>query len=162
MLVSGCKKDEKAKAEENEQRLKNIMKQDLAKLPHAPMPAEKKDKKDVPIVVSEQVKAKWKNITLTITDKTKKSETDITISVGGKGNIAGTNVAIEIKEFLPHFMMDAKGIISETNELKNPAVRVVIIEKDKTIYTGWIFKKHPSVPLFMHDVFEIKLKNAGM
>ncbi len=70
-------------------------------------------------------------------------------------------MVLEIKEFLPHFVMDAKGITSETNELKNPAVRVVIKEKNKIIYTGWVFKKHPSVPLFIHDTIDIKLKNAN-
>jgi hypothetical protein len=164
LFLVGCQKKEEPKMSDGEKRLMNIMKEGAkSDSPASPHGANKlENKKNVPIVVSEQVKAKWKNITLTITDKTKKSETDITIPISGKGNIAGTNVEIELKEFLPHFMMDAKGIISETNELKNPAVRVVIIEKDKTIYTGWIFKKHPSVPLFMHDVFEIQLKNAGV
>jgi len=161
VIFAGCKKSEEQKAAQNEERLKNILKQDLAQPPHAPMPADKKDKKDVPVIVSPEVKAKWKNITFTVTDKAKKSGNDFTVPINGKSNITGTNMEIEVKDFLPHFIMGEKGIISETNELKNPAARVVITEKNKVIYTGWIFKKYPAVPLFMHDVFEIQLKNAG-
>ncbi|MCX5717599.1 MAG: DUF2155 domain-containing protein [Nitrospirae bacterium] len=162
IVIAGCKKSQEQKAVENEDRLKNVLKQDLAKPLHEPMPADKKDKKDVPVIVSPEVKAKWKNITFTVTDKTKKSGNDFTISTNGKSNIPGTNMEIEVKDFLPHFIMGEKGIISETNELKNPAARVVITEKNKIIYTGWIFKKYPAVPLFTHDTFEIQLKNAGV
>jgi hypothetical protein len=161
VVIAGCKKSVEQKAVENEERLKNIVKQDIEKPLHEPMPADKKEKKEVPVIVSPEVKAKWKNVTFTVTDKTKKSGNDITVPVNGKTAIAGTNMEIEVKDFLPHFIMGEKGIISETNELKNPAARVVITEKNKTIYTGWIFKKYPAVPLFTHDVFEIQLKNAG-
>ena len=162
IIIAGCKKNEEQKAVENAERLKNILKQDLAKPLHEPMPADKKDKKDIPVIVSSEVKAKWKNITFTVTDKTKKSGNDFTVPINGKSNITGTNMEIEVKDFVPHFIMGEKGIISETNELKNPAARVVITEKNKIIYTGWIFKKYPAVPLFMHDTFEIQLKNAGV
>lgn len=130
---------------------------------HAKManPVINKDKKSVPIVVPEQVSKKWLNVVIAVTNKPRNSETKQTYKIGGEGNIKGTSMVLEIKEFLPHFVMDAKGITSETNELKNPAVRVVIKEKNKIIYTGWVFKNHPSVPLFIHDTIDIKLKKAN-
>jgi len=156
ILLTGCGKSTSASGEDH-----SSPPQDIAQHAHGTAILNK-DKKSVPIVVPAQVNKKWHSVVITVTNKAKNSEADYKFKSGSQGNtINGTNMALEIKEFLPHFVMDGKGITSASNELKNPALRAVITENGKVIYSGWIFKKHPSVPLFMHDKIDIKLKGTG-
>ncbi len=160
-LLIGCEKHQDAQAARKDNGLNTLPRQDFAVPEHAtPFAQNNRGKQDVAVNIPAKIKGKWQRVVVTLTDKESKSETDYTVAVGGRAALTGTNRVIEIKAFVPHFVMDAKGITSESIELKNPAAKAVITENGKVIYTGWLFKKHPSVPLFMHKEIDVQLKDA--
>jgi hypothetical protein len=97
---------------------------------------------------------------MAIHNKETDSIEDVIIKLNSEYIIPGTNIRIEIGEFLPDFMMSGNNFISKSNEPKNPAVRVSIFENDRQIYKGWMYAKYPSIKPFQHSKYSIIFKEG--
>ncbi|MFH0808914.1 MAG: hypothetical protein V2A77_00355 [Pseudomonadota bacterium] len=111
------------------------------------------------IVVPAQVKNGWKAVVLEMTE-TGGASKSYEIAVNGGMAVPGSGLTLKVVSFLPDFKMTAEGFTSSSNEPKNPAAKVVVVEKGKTIFEGWLFKLHPDVHPFQHPKYRLTLKNG--
>ena len=114
-------------------------------------------KKEAVVVVPDSVKGKWKAVKIAITNKETNRETVYTVPVGSDMAIAGTNLSIRVETFLPHFMMEGTTLTSQSNEPKNPAAQIRIMEGGKEIFKGWLFSLYPTTHAFQHPKYGFTL-----
>jgi len=114
-----------------------------------------------PVVeVPEVVKGKWKGVVLVVEDKEKKDTKEHTVNLGEKFKIPGSDLAIEVKEYFPSFVMQGSSITSTSNEANNPAAQVVVTEGGSEVFSGWLFARYPTTHAFSHPRFAITLKGG--
>jgi hypothetical protein len=111
------------------------------------------------VVVSEAVKKGWKGVVVQVTEKGGASK-DYQVAIHGKLDIPGSSLTVQVEEFLPDFKMTPQGITSVSNEPKNPAVKVVVVEGGKPVFKGWLFKMFPDAHPFQHPKYHLSLKNG--
>jgi hypothetical protein len=143
-LLSGCGKKEEAKPKRVEPRPVS---------PHVPGMA----KKPTTVVVPPFVEGKWKAVKISFTDKLSGKEAVYTIPVGGTQTIPDSGVTIRVETFLPHFTMEGTTLTSQTNQPKNPATQVIVLENGQPIFKGWLFSMYPTTHAFQHPKFGFKL-----
>ncbi len=141
VAVSGCSKKEEPKPE------------GMAS-PHGEMATKKKESV---IVVPESVKGKWKAVKIAVTDKDANKETIYTVNIGSDFAIPGSGLSIVVDTFLPHFTMDGTTLTSQSNEPKNPAAQIRIIEGGKEVFKGWLFSLYPTTHSFNHPKYGFTL-----
>lgn len=117
-------------------------------------------KSDKPVVVPDDVKKKWSKVKLAIEDKDAKKTTEYTVKIGGVLEPPGTDLKVSVGEFLPDFRMDETAISSASSEPNNPAVKVEVFEKGKSIFKGWLYVKFPGIHPFEHSRYNITLKEG--
>jgi len=123
------------------------------------MPESDRVKKgQMPLVVPADVQKKWKAVVIEVANKETNDQKDYMVDINKDFVIPDTNIKLNVLAFLPDFSISAKGITSRSNELKNPAAKVVIYEDNTKIFEGWLFEKLPTIHPFEHKVFAIKLK----
>ncbi|HEY3308407.1 MAG TPA: hypothetical protein VGJ93_08110 [Desulfuromonadaceae bacterium] len=69
-------------------------------------------------------------------------------------------MSIEVETFLPAFTMEGSTMTSASNDLKNPAAKVRIVESDSGVFKGWLFTRYPTTHAFIHPRFSFKLMDA--
>jgi hypothetical protein len=114
-------------------------------------------KKESFVVVPGIVKGKWKAVKIAVTDKVTNKENVYTVAIGSGFAIPNTNLEIRVDNFLPHFIMDGTTLTSQTNEPKNPAAQIRIIEGGKEIFKGWLFSLYPTTHAFQHPKYGFTL-----
>ena len=115
-----------------------------------------------PVVeVPEIVKGKWKAVVLVVEDKEKHTTKEQTVALGEKYKIPGSDLAIQVKQFFPSFVMQGSSITSTSNEPNNPAAQVSVTEGGSEVFNGWLFARYPTTHAFTHPRFAITLK-AGV
>jgi hypothetical protein len=112
------------------------------------------------VVVPDSVKGKWSAVVITIEDKVANTSEDVKIPINSDYTIKDSNVKIKVGDFLPDFKMDGITITSSSNELKNPAVRVIVYEGDEEIFKGWLYSKFPAIHPFQHEKYSLLLKEG--
>ena len=115
---------------------------------------------EMKVVVPEDIKSKWKGVVFTIIDRESNSAKDYTVQLNGKVTIPDSKIEVQTEEFLPDLKIDGNIYTTETYNLLNPAIHVLITEDGKEIFKGWLFQKFPSVHPFKHQRFGITLKEA--
>ena len=108
-------------------------------------------KKESVVIVPDSVKGKWKAVVVAVTDKTTNKEAQYTVTIGSTLAIPNSNLAIKVENFLPQFTMEGTTLTSLSNEPKNPAAQVRIMEGGKEIYKGWLFTLYPTAHAFQHS-----------
>jgi hypothetical protein len=114
-------------------------------------------KADLKIVVPETVKGEWKAVKLEVTDKSTNSIKEVTISLNSEYSIPDSNLKIKVGDFLPDFRMEGTIITSASNEPKNPAIQLTVLENGKEIFKGWLYSKFPSIHPFQHEKYSLRL-----
>jgi hypothetical protein len=145
------------------QDLTQPMKTPEAASPQGPMAAPHGNlgtKEQKVIEVPADVKKTWHKVKLVFADKSTKKTKEFTADVNSKLEIPGTDLKVAVGEFLPNFKMMGSTITSGSNEPTNPAVRVEIFEKGKSVFKGWLFAKMPEIHPFEHDKYELILKEG--
>jgi len=140
-VVAGCSKKEEAKPEQ------------MAS-PHGEMATKKKESV---VVVPESVKGKWKAVKIAVTDKAANKETVYTVAIGASLAIPDTGLTIAVDTFLPQFTMDGTTLTSQSNEPKNPAAQIRIMEGGKEVFKGWLFSLYPTTHAFNHPKYGFTL-----
>jgi hypothetical protein len=114
-------------------------------------------KTDLKIVVPEFVKGKWKAVKLEVTDKSTNQIKEVTINLNSEYSIPESNLKIKVGDFLPDFRMEGSIITSASNEPKNPAIQLTVLEDGKEIFKGWLYSKFPSIHPFQHERYGLRL-----
>ncbi len=121
-------------------------------------PFKPKRKSTRTIEVSEEIKNKWKEVSIHVRDKKSGASEHYKVQINSDFTVPDTDLNIKVGEFLPHFTMPSGGkIISASSEPQNPALRVVINEKDEEKYRGWLFAKFPEMHAFEHEKYAVSL-----
>ncbi len=124
---------------------------------------------DIPVIsgepktiIPEDIRKKWKGVRLVVEDLRRKSMDEYSLNIGEELKLPESRVTIKVVEFLPDLKIDERkeGTIftSETNELKNPAVHIVIKDDGNIVFKGWLFSLFPDIHPFRHERFGITLK----
>jgi len=114
-------------------------------------------KKEATVVVPDAVRGKWKAVKIAVTDKTTSRDAVYTVPVGASFTVPSSNMVIKVENFLPHFIMEGTTLTSQSNEPKNPAAQVRIIEDGKEIFKGWLFSLYPTTHAFQHPRYGFTL-----
>lgn len=138
-LVAGCGKKEEKKAEET-----------------VPMSGHV-TKKEAVVVVPDSVKGKWKAVKIAVTNKETNKETVYPVAIGATFAIPNSGLSVKVENFLPHFMMEGTTLTSQSNEPKNPAAQIRIMEGGKEIFKGWLFSLYPTTHAFQHPQYGFAL-----
>ena len=118
------------------------------------------------IIVPDSVKGKWSAVKLVVEDKVKKESKEYTVNLNSDFKIPDSNLKIHVGDFLPDFKMQGLTLTSASNEPKNPAVAVRVMEGNKQIFPaeekkwGWLFSRMPSVHPLNHPKYMIILKEG--
>ncbi len=114
-------------------------------------------RKESVVVVPDTVKGKWKAVKIAVTDKTANKETVYTMPLGADFPLPGSNMVVRVENFLPHFSMEGTTLTSQSNEPKNPAAQVRIMEGGKEVFKGWLFSLYPTTHAFQHPKYGFTL-----
>ncbi len=114
-------------------------------------------RKEATVVIPASVKGKWKAVKIAVTDKVNGKETVYTVAIGNAVTIPGANLTLKVDTFLPHFVMEGTTLTSQSNEPKNPAAQIRIMEGGKEIFKGWLFSLYPTTHAFQHPRYGFTL-----
>lgn len=113
-------------------------------------------------IIPDDIRKKWKGIKLVVEDRQRKYIDEYSVNIGDELTIPQSKMVIKVVEFLPDLKIDERkeGTVftSETNELKNPAVHILIKEDGKVVFKGWLFSLFPDIHPFKHERFGVILK----
>lgn len=168
LAVSGCKKTQQESAEQ--QGVSSPAGQgalpeghpavgapagDMAKVAHSNIKSQKG------VVLSEDVKAKWKEVKMEITDTSTKATEVLTLKVGETVPLKKDGFKLKVEAFVPDYAIVEDHIESRSNEPKNPAVLVELMEGDKTTARGWVFKDFPEFNSYNNERIHLTLVSPG-
>lgn len=128
--------------------------------PGTERPSDVPDLSNAQIVVPDMVKGKWKAVKLMVEDKKTNQISEHIVNIGEEYTLPDSEVKVKIGEFLPDLIIQGTVFTSVTNELKNPAVRVIISENGKELFRGWLFSLFPTMHPFQHPRFAVTLKDV--
>ena len=109
------------------------------------------------VLVPDEVRGQWKSVRIKVLDKSTSKESTYTIDLGYEFTVAKSNVKIKVDNFLPAFAMQGRIITSASNDLRNPAVQIVVSEAGEQIFKGWLFSRFPGTHSFQHERFSFSL-----
>ncbi len=116
------------------------------------------------VVVPESVEGMWQSVKVAVRDQQTGIEDIYSVDIGGSFLLPEEKLRVTVEIFLPAFVMDGKQITSASNRTTNPAVWIVIHEKEKEIYNGWLFGLYPDTHAYQHPRYNFSLlgyKPAG-
>ena len=124
--------------------------------PSVPPAPEKKAGNGTPLeFVKGPEQGKWKSVKIGITDKQMSRDLICTVDIGSSVAIPESGLVIAVHQFLPHFQMRGKQVLSLSNKPKNPAAFVTITDNDRKNGTngtplelnGYLFARYPNTAL---------------
>ncbi len=113
------------------------------------------------IKVPTEVSETWESAIVKIENKKDGSSTSQTIPLHSDYSIPGTSLTLKVGDFLPQFTMDGGVITSLSNEPKNPALHVAVLDQNKKIFEGWLFQRFPTMHPFTDDRVAITLVGSN-
>lgn len=153
---SGEKKAQEAAPQEQQQALPeghqpvDKMQEDISKVQHANIKTQKT------VSLSNEVKAKWKEVRLELVDNASGAKETVTIKVGGDVKLK-EGVKLRVDALVPDYAIAENTIESRSNEANNPAVLLELVEGDKTVARGWVFRDYPEFNSYNDGKFTVKL-----
>jgi hypothetical protein len=118
------------------------------------------------VAIPDSVKGKWSAAKIIVEDKVDKTKQEYTVKLNSDFKIPNSNLKIHVGEFLPDFKMEGVNLTSGSNEPRNPALGIRVLENSKQIFPaagkqwGWLFAKVPSIHPFEHSKYAITLKEG--
>lgn len=109
------------------------------------------------VTVPDMVKEGWQDIKIEVLNKQTNQKNTVTVPIGGEVNIPDSKLRIKAEYFLPEFTMEGRNITSASNEPKNPAVYIMVVEDGEEIFKGWLFAQFPSAHQFEHPNYSLAL-----
>jgi hypothetical protein len=114
-------------------------------------------KKESVIKVPDSVKGKWRAVKISVLDKETHQETVLTIPIGQATQVPGSSISLAVEVFLPQFIIDGTALTSLSNEPKNPAALVRILENGKELHKGWLYSLYPTTHAYQHPKYGFTL-----
>ncbi len=114
-------------------------------------------KKETKVVVPGEVKKQWKSVIILLINKENNKKTEYEIEIGKSMELGDSGLNVEVVYFLPDFKMEQDKITSASNELKNPAVHIIVNENGKNPVKLWLFYNYPDVHAFIHPKYQLTL-----
>lgn len=107
--------------------------------------------------IAPAVQAKWKEATIEVTDaSTKKTET-FTVKTGSTVELKGSGFKVKLEAVVPDYAIIGDAVESRSNDDRNPAVLVELIEKDKSVARGWVFRNFPDFNSYKDSRIQVVL-----
>jgi hypothetical protein len=160
LAFTGCSGEKKAEAPAQPEQAQQAMpeghqpvdkmQEDISKVQHANIKTQKT------VSLTSEVKAKWKEVKLELIDNASGAKDAVTIKVGGDVKLK-EGVRLKVDALVPDYAIAENTIESRSNEARNPAVLLELIEGDKTVARGWIFRDFPEFNSYNDGKFTIKL-----
>lgn len=160
LAFTGCSGEKKAQEAapaqeqqalpEGHQPVENKMQEDISKVQHANIKTQKT------VALSDEVKAKWKEVRLELVDNASGAKDTVTIKVGGDVKLK-EGVRLKVDAIVPDYAIAENTIESRSNEANNPAVLLELVEGDKTVARGWVFRDYPEFNSYNDGKFTVKL-----
>jgi hypothetical protein len=113
-----------------------------------------------PTVIPEALKGKWTAVKLQVEDKKANQSQEYVVKLGGELAIPSSTLVVQAEEFLPDLKIEGSSFTTASNELKNPAVHVRILDDGKEVFNGWLFQLFPAVHPFQHERYSITLRDS--
>jgi len=93
---------------------------------------------------------------------------EFSVKPGEKFQLSDSEYSAVVAEFVPDFAIDttAHRVISRSQEVKNPAVKVIVYKEGKKVEEVWAFRKGAGPPHFSprsflaFEILELKLKTG--
>ena len=109
------------------------------------------------VQLPEAIRKAWSGVKIkVINTKTKASEI-YAVPIGSQKVLGNSGLKILVKSFVPDFVMGADGITSRSAESRNPAAEVVISEKGKPDFKGWLFATMPDIHPYPNPAYRVLL-----
>ena len=115
-------------------------------------------KKQTTVVDPPVSKGKWRAVVIGVTDKQTGKEIAYEVAIGSETSVPDSRISISVENFLPNFIMQGTVLTSQSNEPKNPAVKIRVFEGGKEIFKGWLFALYPTTHAFQHPHYGFTLK----
>ncbi len=116
-----------------------------------------------PVRISNAVMARWKEATLEVADASSKTSETIKITVGSAAGLKNSRLKLKAESLVPDYVLsaDMKSIETRSNEPRNPAVLVSLLDGEKTVARGWIFRNLPQFNTFNNPKYSLRLVSPG-
>lgn len=112
------------------------------------------------LLVPPEVTAAFSGVQIGWKDSQSGQQGVLDVPLGGATPIPGSDLTVKADVFLPSFTMTAEQITSTGTALENPAARIAVVQGDKEVFAGWIFKRFPDVHPFQHPRFSLRLEGG--
>jgi len=102
------------------------------------------------------------NVTLVATHRVYKDfREEHTVRLGERFYLSDTDYSAEAVEFIPDFAVNLKTgeVISRSDQLNNPAVRVIVYDKDKKVDETWAVRGKGAPHFFRRSLLSFELKD---
>lgn len=109
------------------------------------------------VVVPDYVRDRWQAVNIGVLDKEKNHRAVYTVEIGSSTEIPEAELTLEVKTFLPAFIMDGTIMTSASNEPRNPGAQVEISQNGQMIFEGWLFSLYPGTHAFKHPRYSFTL-----
>lgn len=107
--------------------------------------------------VPDAVKKAYSGVVLLWRDSAIGKDGKLEVPFGGSATLPDSALSVSADAYLPAFAMTAEVITSSGVEEENPAARIRVRDREKDIFSGWIFKRFPDVHPFTHPRFSLHL-----
>lgn len=113
------------------------------------------------VSISDEVKKKWTMAKVDITDASTKQTMTVTLTVGKAVKLNDAGLKIKLEVIVPDYAIAESKIETRSNEAKNPAALIEIIEGDKVTSRGWVFRDFPEFNSYTDTRFPVVLVDTG-
>jgi len=121
------------------------------------VPAAPVERKLPGVIVPAEVRGQWEAVRIAVTDQETGERSIYTVDIGSSFTVSGTDLTVEVLNFLPAFIIDGTRITSAGNKTTNPAAQVAVREGGEEVFRGWLFSVYPGVHSFQHSRFSFTL-----
>jgi len=113
------------------------------------------------VSIAPEVKKKWTMAKLDITDASTKQTKTVTVTVNKAVQLNDAGLKIRLDVIVPDYAIAENRIETRSNEAKNPAALIEIIEGEKVVARGWVFRDFPEFNSYTDARFPVVLVEAG-
>jgi len=112
------------------------------------------------IKISDEVRAKWTGVGIRIIDNSTSASKTLKLGVGETVKLNDKGYKLRIVTLVPDYAVRGNNIESRSNDAKNPAVLVELIEGEKTLSRGWVFRDWADYNSFSDHRFNVVLESV--
>ena len=128
---------------------------DIQKMSHGNIKTQKEVK------ISQDVIDKWKEVQIEITDLQSNATANVTFAVGSTVKLNNEGLRLQVEHFVPDYTIVESRIESRSNEPNNPAVLVNLLDNEKSLTRGWVFRDYPEFNSFNDARFKLVLTSPA-